>query len=220
MKLVRILQSQAIRFLKLTGREGGEVYGLNIAKACEERYGFLQGPHVLADFDLTRGVTFLHGYFRDRTVISRFQLYSNGLLAEAGADTKECDDFLDDIIEWATKLGAVETHKIDGVQRAYFSQIEVESPTSIALALRRFAEVGLETTKCLRTYGDQTAVIEPTAIAFSSDATPPKPAQFKFERREGIPFASDIYFASAPLRTDHHLSVLEKLESVLTTLAS
>jgi hypothetical protein len=59
---------------------------------------------VLADYDLSKGVTFLHGFFNNR-VIDRFQVFSNGILAEAKLDTDECDRFLDDLLKWITERG-------------------------------------------------------------------------------------------------------------------
>jgi hypothetical protein len=59
---------------------------------------------VLADYDLSKGVTFLHGFFNNR-VIDRFQVFSNGILAEAKLDTNECDRFLDDLLKWITERG-------------------------------------------------------------------------------------------------------------------
>ena len=84
MELSSIILSQAIRFGKVTGIGGGVIYGLNLAKACEERYGFLQAPRVLADYDLNKGITFLHGYF-DKVVIDKLQVFPNGNLGRSSS---------------------------------------------------------------------------------------------------------------------------------------
>jgi hypothetical protein len=104
MKLSSIIVGNVIRLGKVSGPGGGTVYGLNLSKACEERYGFLQAPRVLADYDLSKGVTFLHGHF-DHRVIDKFQVFSNGIVAEAKLDTDECDRFLDDVLKWITERG-------------------------------------------------------------------------------------------------------------------
>ena len=34
----------------------------------------------LEEFDLAKGVTFLHGYFENKIVVDRFQVFRNGML--------------------------------------------------------------------------------------------------------------------------------------------
>src|SRR5690242_3790829 len=119
MKLVNVLLGQAIRVLKISGQHGGNIYGLNLTKALEQRYGFLQGPRSLAEYDMTQGVTFLHGYFQNRIVIDRLQIFSTGLIAEGKIPTDECAAFLDDVVGWVQEAGAARVEQDANAPRIY-----------------------------------------------------------------------------------------------------
>ena len=213
MKLVRILLAQAVRFAKIAGAGGGSIYGLNLAKACEERYGFLQAPRILADYDLSKGITFLHGYFQQRFVIDRFQIFENGVLAEARVDTDECDEFLDDVFKWVTERAGI-TIELSATppRKLYLSQIEVQSNISLNNSFAKVAPLGKQISDIQRGYGQIIPDLEVSGLSFGAagDAT-----SFKFERREGPSVPTDLYFASSRLRTKDHMKMLEALETLL-----
>src|ERR1700730_1547731 len=216
MKLQNILLGQAVRFGKISGPDGGSVYGLNLTKACEERYGFLQSPRVLADFDLSKGVTFLHGYFQNQYVIDRFQVYENGMLAEAKVDTDICDAFLDDVLQWVTSRGGIKFDSETTSPRFYLSQLEMLSDIELNHAFSKIAPMGRRVADVIRSYNQITPDLELSGVSFGSgEAT-----SFKFERREGPSVPRNVFFASARLRTKDHLSLLDDLEGMLRTSAS
>src|SRR3712207_5290126 len=99
MKLEQILSGRVMRIIEVSGPGEGMINAAALARGCEERYSFLQGPRVVSDYNLESGVTFLRGYFNGR-IIERFQIFQNGLLAEAETDTHELDFFLDDFTRW------------------------------------------------------------------------------------------------------------------------
>ena len=144
MRLERVLLGRAIRLMRISGPGGGEIYGINLARACEARYGFLQSPRTLEEFDLTKGVTFLHGYFQNRIVIDRFQVFQNGMLAEAKINTDECDAFLDDAVEWVKKEGGIGAIEETGSPRFYSSNLEVQGSFSLAEKLPQLNQIGRE----------------------------------------------------------------------------
>jgi hypothetical protein len=209
MELSSIILSQAIRFGKVTGIGGGVIYGLNLAKACEERYGFLQAPRVLADYDLNKGITFLHGYF-EKAVIDKFQIFPNGVLAEAQVDTDNCDRFLDDILKWVTERGGIEFTPPDSTIKAYFSQIEVKFDVALE-SYFKLTVFGKHIADILRGYGQTTSDYIPSGLSFG--AQPSDTLGFKFEGREGAP--PGLFFSQARMRTKDHLSALEMLRSLL-----
>jgi hypothetical protein len=212
MKLARILLSQAVRIAKVTGAGGGAVYGLGLAKACEERYGFLQAPRVLADYDLSKGVTFLHGYFEQRFVVDKFQVFENGLLAEAKVDTDECDKFLDDVFKWSEGAGIVIELSTTPPQKLYLSQIEVQSNISLNNSFAKVAPLGKQISDIQRGYGQIIPDLEVSGLSLGTAGDAPS---FKFERREGPSVPPDLYFASSRLRTKDHIKMLEALETLL-----
>lgn len=211
MELSSIILSQAIRLGKVTGIGGGVIYGLNLSKACEERYGFLQAPRVLADYDLNKGITFLHGYF-DKAVIDKLQVFPNGILVEAQVDTDRCDRFLDDVLKWVTERGGIEFTQPDSIIKAYLSQLEVKSDVSLE-SYFQLTDLGKHIADILRGYGQTTSDYVPSGLSLG--AQPSDTLGFKFEGREGAP--PGLFFSQARLRTKDHLSALEMLRALLTS---
>jgi hypothetical protein len=210
MKLNKVLFSQVIRILKISGPGGGSIYGLNLTKACEARYGFLEAPRVLADYDLSKGVTFLHGYFHGRFVIDKFQVFGNGVLVEAKVRTDECEEFIDDVIEWVMAHGGIEIDASE-TKSFYVSQVEVELIAALSEAFSKFRDFGHQVSNVIRSYGHILPDMEVSALVLSADPV----AQFKIERREGAAPNACLYFCAAPLRTADHLGLLENVETIL-----
>jgi hypothetical protein len=214
MKLHKILFCQVIRLLKISGAgSDGSIYGLNLARACQEKYGFLESPQRLIDYDLSKGITFLHGDFDGRFVVDKFQVFGNGILVEAKVSTDECEEFLDDVIAWVEQKGGI---KIDDTERKsyYVSQVEVELANPLYQAFPKLRDIGQRVSETLRSYGHIIPNLELSGVAVSADPV----AMFKIERREGVPPRPGIerlYFCAAPVRTSDHLRLLEVAEKVL-----
>ncbi len=216
MKLISILQSEVGRLGKIGGVGGGAIYGLHLSKSCEDRYGFLQGPRVLADYDLGKGVTFLHGYFDNRVVIDKFQVFENGLLAEARVDSDDLDAFLDDVTKWLSVHGGMTFERDPNAFRIYESKLEVETSADLKGAFDKFLPIGRQIADVLRGYNMVTPDWEPSGISFGTVGAGDA-ASFKFERRAGNNVPHNVFFAAARMRTKDHLEVLESLKVVMTS---
>jgi len=216
MKINQISFGQAIRFMKVAPSTGQTIYGKRLASAFEEKYGFLEGPKVVADFDTGKGVTFLHGFFQGTTVIEKAVIYNDGMIVEAKADTDLCDQFIDDAVEWASENANIKFIQDNEHPRLYLSHLVVEDEIGITKLFSKLSTVGSELSRILESYGDVKRVIEPIGFAMQSDiAERAGPVPFKFERRSGVQFSANLYYSSAPVRTIDHLELLKKLESIL-----
>jgi hypothetical protein len=212
MQLENVLFGRAIRLLPISDWGRGRIYGVHLARACEDRYGFWRGPREVEDFDLAKGVAFLHGYFQDRIVIERLQVFNNGLMAEINGDTDECDAFLDDFMGWLKADIGIDTTE-EPSSRFYYSNLEVTCSFSLAKTLPQLARIGQEITKKLREYGQTAAPdVELVSLGYGKAGETPT---FRFERKEGVPEERRTYFCAAPLRTQDHLQLLKELESIL-----
>lgn len=215
MKLNTVTFAQVIRTLKISGSGGGNIYALNLTKACEQRYGFLQGPRTLAEFDLSKGVTFLHGYFEQRLVIDRFQVFSDGIIAEAKADTDEISRFVDDVIEWVSKEAKVVFDDKDS-KNFYASHIECELDFGLPNVFQEFHHFGKNIADVMRSYGHAVPDFVVSYFGFAADTT----ASFKIERRDGTAPEARTYFCTAPLRTSDQVKLLKAAEKMLSPMTS
>lgn len=214
MQLERVLLGRSIRLLRMCGPEGGNIFAPNLVKACEARYGFLQRPHTLEEFDFAKGVTFQYGYFNNRVVIDKFQVFENGMLIESKIDTDQCDAFLDDVLKLIDNECGIDATEEDGSARFYYSSLEVQGSFSLAEKFARLHQIGHEIAEKLREYHQNTVDYELLGLLYGpGSGTVPA---FRFERRENAPEEKRLYFSAAPLRTGDHMTVLDRFDAFLT----
>jgi hypothetical protein len=207
MKIVSLKNGQAIRFMNVLPTTGQTLYGINLVRAFEKRYGFFQSPTTLDGFDLGKGVTFRHGIFNGQ-VIDRVQIYNNGILAEGAIPTNSCFDFISDVIEFATKEAGIEIQSIPQKAALYNSTLHVEYDVSFEKHLQSANFVSNILSEKLAKYGADAAIFELSGLIFQSGVQTP----FRVERLAGSPTGSNIYFTTAPLTTSDHEEVLIAIE--------
>jgi len=184
-----------------------------MVEQLEKRYGFLETPRSLSQFNTAKGVTFAHGKFQD-TVIDKFQIYENGLVAEANTESRITDAFLEEIVNFLTKDCGFQINDLQKPTYAYVSQVEVQFEVDISLD--SLNKIGAFVSGLLNSYGVSLPDYRASGFLVHCD-TPrdaPRPHKFRVERREGYPCELNVYFCSAPLRTPDHIKALRFLESV------
>lgn len=193
---------------------GSKLFGIHLVRAIVERYGFLNAPQSLEDFDLQKGITFHQGYIGGGT-ISSVSFYNNGIRVESQEGTGVADMFMDDVVGWMTfeaGVGLTPTH--DGL-RIYTSAMEVELGMAFAEKFSLVSGIGQLIGQRVKGYGGPDTAYETTGLMMWSHLQNQGPAQFRLERRVDTPFPANVYFSSAPLTTDDHLAVLSACEVTL-----
>jgi hypothetical protein len=221
-KITDVTFGQAVRFLTVSGHEGGRIYGSNLIHALESRYGFWESPKTVADYDMTKGVTFLHGVFQRRFVIDKLQIYNNGVLAEAKLPTDGIDEFIEDLIQWGRTEVEITVNNSDD-KRSYASHVEVYTEMAFRDAFLRLSKIGQTITNMIRSYGANTNAFDISGFLLDADngsLPAPKPLRFSFERRAGKPHGSGYYFSMASLKTTDHLNVLNELEAIIAATSA
>jgi hypothetical protein len=178
-----------------------------LIRAFQDRYGFVEVPTKLAEMNLQTGVSFRQGYFRGK-VIDKFQIYANGLLCESQNDNELSDSFLDEVFIWAAQQHDI---TLNETARAY----EVAASVNLGGIFKKFASVGELIASLLKAYRQQADSYQVSGLKLHydvSDKVASRAPEFVFERRAEEPYAQNLYFTSAPLRTIDHLQVLEVLE--------
>jgi hypothetical protein len=218
MRLTQTLLSQAVRFLVIENPNGGTVYGVNLAREFERRYGFLEGPKTVADFELSRGVNFHHGFFNRQIVIDRCQIYNNGIVAETKSTVEQVDMFIDDVVKWLQDIVAIRVTEDERFCHGYYSTVEFHSDINLDKLVNPIVDILDQLSRYLSNYGYESPPIRVTGTALQPDATDapfPKPQAFSITRREGQPFGSNLYHSNAPLKTADHIALLELAERTL-----
>lgn len=212
MRLVKNLFAQVIRFGDLLPIEGKHLYGRNLVRAFEDKYGFVESPKTVAEFDLSKGVAFLHGYFDNRILIDKVEIYNNGIVVETKSTTDDCLAILKDITEWAKEKASITFVEATQLPQLYQSHVEIEMDIDLMSKLSAFQVVGAELNKMISLYNEVDRHYQLAAFSFHVDQANPGPMPFKFERRANQPFTSNLFFSSSPLKTGDHLRLLDVLE--------
>jgi hypothetical protein len=198
--------------------------GRSLTKAflgLAEKYSFKKFPRHTGDFDPeSKGLVFNEGDFKTsegQDILVKLTVFTDGILADCWSSTKDSEAFLIDAMEWLKTEHGLSIPADRGVKNLYLSQLTVTTDKKIASLnpkLQPFAD--LVSSKVGDRWGDNTGFQVGGISFWSNDPTKPSaPAQFRFEVKAGTTAAEKRYFSLAPLPTDVHLQLLDKLESLM-----
>ncbi len=214
MKLVDIVMSQVTRLCQAT-RPKGQPYWPHLVSKIADQYRFQVKPETIADLEGFK-LKFRHGLFDDQAIDS-LEIYNDGIIVKCISNTDLIDRFIDELLDWfehnyggrfleTQTVGTMyESHLIIEANRDVFQPLESYRP--ILRMIGEFLEESSNLNTKFETYG----------LIFSADRTQIssiKPIAFRLERREGVEFPRQLFFSSAPLKTDQHLRILEQIPLV------
>ncbi|MEX1205712.1 MAG: hypothetical protein WEB85_10725 [Dongiaceae bacterium] len=222
MKLHSVLQGEASRFVKIVPTRGIP-YIPHALLFIRDRYGFMEAPESLDEFDTTKGITFSHGKFRpseaettSEVVIEKLRIYEQGLLAQTRASVEDAELFLDDFLAWSCRQFELKLLDYPPIRRLYHSSIEFQSDIEFESLLEPIRSIGKTVSECLASYGIGAAEFVPTGFSLHCDMlSQPMPSIFTFERRAGHPHSAGLFLSSAPLKTADHIKLIKDFESSL-----
>jgi hypothetical protein len=207
------------RLIKFTtvARPAGQIFLPAAVTKIAERYSFQKMPTLEQLVAPPQTFTFSTGAFGDFG-IHELSIYSNGVIVAAAVSTLTLEAFLADLLRWAaSEIGLKETG-IPPIELHYESAVVVEMSVKSAKALAYLDEISPFLTACEESYGNPNFIFDFGAISSTIDLTKypgQKPIAFTLAKRVNVPFEANIYYSTAPLTTNHHLQLLEKLERVL-----
>lgn len=217
MKLTNLLLCRNIWFVERESNTDTADTTFDVVKGLEARYKFMEIPKTVGEYDFVKGITFAGGKFDGKRAITKFQVFSNGLLSESTEGTDFCDKFFDDLIGWANKEFNLELSETE-TGRVYQNEMEFESLLPLDNLFGPIAVIAQKIPELLLEYGQQEYTYGFTGLICDVDSTKvPKaiPAQFFLERRTGRSHDENLFYSRAPLRTRDHIELLELLEREL-----
>jgi hypothetical protein len=222
MESFSVIRASAFRALKPFLFD--KIIPLELATVVKQRYGFIKSSEVGL---LAQPADFQAGKFTQasRTVaIEQFLVaYIGNRATSLGASTRESTDasdtFLNDVVQWASIEYGLDTAEV--FPRSYFSQVEFVLSKPLSRHFTELGEIGEAITSYVQGYG----LKECPSYEFGgfsmhfdlvkNDNLKPSPQPFAIERRVGSSYDERKYFSQAPLRTQDHKAVLERLEKLL-----
>ncbi|HEU4388560.1 MAG TPA: hypothetical protein VFV34_12235 [Blastocatellia bacterium] len=198
------------------------IYPPDLANALAERYSFVYRP----DWSLpkneiqAKGMEFQMGKFQsadgEHNVIQNLTVFGLGIVAST-ASTDVSKEFLHDLFSWADKeLGfRFSTTKLEFF---YLSQVIAQFDKSLDSIVHSFDVLSNSITDAIRATYKECQPVKLSSVSFDYDRASASEemknlSAFSIDRQAGQPFTSQRYFCQAPLPTQVHLRLLERIES-------
>lgn len=192
----------------------------HLLSGVAERYRFAKVPNNPLDVK-DGGVSFVEGIFRTSSEIDvgvSLTAYADGLVADSFSNTNYTTEFLRDLAQFAEELGYKFPTESE-IGKSYTSTLGVSCELSLPKFTPTLNEIALFLEQNTITMDGKPRRYEFGGIEiYTEDAGQNKaPSPFKFERKWGVPWTTNRYISQAPLETDKHVALLERLEEILGT---
>lgn len=195
--------------------------GLNLlvmaAPMLLDLYKFKTFPDHDGIVDESQGIKFDHGVFKisdDEVISIRCTIFNDGLVVDTGSSTQHTDAFLEDLLTNFQKNFNLPSFKNIIKKKQYVSQLYVSTGKSLELINPKFKEISSYLTENVYGHGNVSFEVGGISI-FPDQINKINPIAFTLERQLDVPFADNRYFSAAPLQTEQHLKLLNKLEKTL-----
>jgi hypothetical protein len=195
----------------------GALYYPELVKALVDRYGFVKYPTNFESLDESKGVEFIGGR-SGRRVIEKLMILDTGVYLDTTVNTTVSRELWLELMEWAVQTFGATFQPAMIKRQVYVSHVTFQSDIPVLAVNPILAKIGqLITAEVERNYGRHLEY-EPTLVGIHLDMESIKlgTAPFTVQRREGVPFAENKYFSSAPLETDLHLELLKIWEQAMS----
>ena len=198
------------------------LYIPDILQLVTQRYRFEKVPTTLTPGTATNDLKFEIGIIAlpsGNIPIQNLDIYNDGIVINA-RQTADADAVMDDFFEWASKTFGLRPPQTP-IRRQYTSHVIIDFDHSINGLLKDFDRLCRLIETAYKSENDQFDY--PLHFArFGLSADPkelPPFAQtgFVMEPRGNHPYTANRYFSIAPVTTDRHLELLEKIEETLGT---
>jgi hypothetical protein len=206
------LETSRIIYLTQVVRPEGQVYLPEAAAKLAEHYSFVRPPSI--EQLSAPQVTFAIGKFKD-VQIDELQIYPDGIIAAGRCNTTILDEFIEDLFAWAKDTFGLITPSTTKPEKFFESVVVVRSTKDLALSISPKKDVARLFNEL---FADSSAPFKISGFTLDSDPAQflgrRKPLRFTLERRAAVPFAENVFFSHAPLRTDDHLRILSEIEQL------
>jgi len=212
---LKAIDSSRVVFLTSVHRPEGQLFLPFAAGALVSRYQFQKvpkGDEISSDI-----LKFEIGVFNG-VGINEMSIYPDGVVVASRADTRLIDEFIDDVMNWSkSELGLKETG-IPPREKHYESALVIQMNISERWAIPSLDKASAFLTNAQVDYGLKGFSFGFGGYSLLVDAMAypgRKPVPFTLSRRINVPFEADIFYSTAPLKTEHHLTLLESIEADL-----
>lgn len=222
MKLLSVKQARSIWLVYIVELNPRGLNLISLIKPIVDKYNFQIYPSKPEEFGFGKeniGINFKGGNFQkdpQHNISFDLSVYNDGFVLDTRSSTSDSDTILDEFLNWlSTEYGMIPYQEVLG-SKVYLSELYIQTMKSLNSLNPKLIEFS-KYLASLTTGKHHSVSFETTGISFGTDPAIIKPpSSFKFERVIDVPFESNRYYSAAPLQTDAHLKILEKLEKILS----
>ena len=214
MELIAISLARFVAFLELQSFDPrGQSTTQEAIQLFKDRYSFSKVPEKREEFNYQNGVEFLDGRM-GAISIDKLVLYNNGVAIDTRSSTDDSERVMQDLLEEVKRLRGV---VMLPTRRMYLSNIVFRSHMNFTCIHPAVQPLVDAVAAAVSEYLGQSVNVDMGAVVIAPDHSQTKlnPSPFSIERRVDTPFSANIYFSAAPLKTDLHISLIEKFENML-----
>jgi len=221
MKLIQVILAQSIAAVTPNHGFG---YLPDALSAVLGRYKFVDfpsQPHQFFPADSNDPINFRHGKIEiggKTIVIAWLQIFQSGVAISTDSDTKDSDLVLDDVLDWAASRFNLE-FKIVRPGFGHLSQIVVQLERNLSDYFPALKPVLADVQSKLDDFYTAKPAYELTSLLFHFDQSihpSLAPNGIRLEPRAGVPFDQRLYYSEAPLSTENHLELIQRIEAALS----
>lgn len=217
MKLLSVLTARSIWLGHLSDlNPRGLSLWPHIIHLLVDTYKFTKYPSVQDLSSVQNEIKFEKGEFavEEAPVSIDLTIYADGLAASSGSSTDHTDAFLKDALERFNEILNLSSYGDVIRKKFYLSEVFVTTDVSLELVNPKLKEIS----GYLSSNVEENKFFETSGISFCPDQTSKvNPTPFKFERAPDVPFSENRYYSIAPLQTQPHLELLDKMEKILSS---
>ena len=183
-----------------------------------DRYKFIKYPKTTEELTGNQ-FKFEAGRFTGKSgdaIAVNLTVYDDGLVADTRSATEDSDLFLHDLMIWLHEEHGLLKYEKILKKKIYVSELFLnceQSLNNLNPGLTAFRE---EMALCDPGYGQSPIEVTGISLGYDPENTLGKTVNFKFERTLNTPFSENRYYSLAPFPTENHLSLLKKLEKILS----
>jgi hypothetical protein len=211
--------SLLVDLLELGTRTG--IYLPEAALFVQGRYAFVHAPSVPTQDKAQPMYRFEQGRLdtgKAQYSISAFEIHPHGLVVQ-GTDTDAAEAFFEDFFVFGAEHLHIKKPEREPT-KIFLSAMVVEFAEDANKFLSKWKEISKVFSGQLESnYGiKESAQLSRVALQADPQSVAPRLAalvnEFTIERRIYEPFSHQRFFTSAPLRTDDHIVLLQKIEQI------
>ena len=182
-------------------------------------YNFRNLPSENKPPDQNKSLKFEYGEFRrndnDIPILVNLTIHDDGLVADTLSSTLNSEKFLEDIDNRFAKLFNSPSPQTLVKEKLYLSEVYVSTDKDLNLINKKLKIISEYLSNSVE-QGDRDFQFGGMSFWANPEQKKHTPAPFRLERAIDASFRENRYYSIAPLQTDKHLELLEKLEKILS----